>query len=572
MLIPLLPMLPDNLFNSGFTFDQAEANLHYRYRVLNSILIIAGAFSFLFALLSSLGINDIGPIHPKVDYLYSVICFLSILLLRKRRGLFTLVATILVVTTFLTFVSALLFVTTDEFRLVWFYLVVYISYILLGPRAGIWMTVSSIAVVLLCAQLFDLQLSRTSMVTALLGLVIASLLYHSYSRHMVDSLTELDMALKQANEANKAKNLFLAKISHEFRTPLNGLLGMAHILRGTKLDDEQKHYLDSFEHSGKILKTLIDELLDLSKIEAGRLQLVNRSFDTFQLALDLQVASEWLFDGSAVVFSTDFDAGMPLQLIGDRERLMQVILNLVNNAAKFTPQGEVTLQIGGEIIADSYRLHVEVRDTGIGIPEEKQEEIFGNFNQLATDRNLNNGVGLGLAISRRLINIMGGDLYLSSVEGVGSRFWFDVDLLVNTDIETPGPLEIKTPDTEMLHILVVDDNQINILAASVILEQAGYTVTTAVHGREAVDKIRAGRFDVVLMDVHMPVMDGVEATMEIRKGAAGDTRDIPVIGVTASVMQDEIKYFLDAGMDAVVEKPIDPETLIQTISALQHHE
>ncbi|MDH5359565.1 MAG: ATP-binding protein [Gammaproteobacteria bacterium] len=564
-------MLPDNFLNSGFTFNQSEANLHYRYRVLNSVLTIAALFSFLFALLSDLGFNDIGPIHSKVDYLYSVICFLSILLLRKRRGLFTLVATILVVTTFLTFVSALLFVSSDEFRLVWFYLVVYISYILLGPRAGIWMTVSSIAVVILCAQLFELQLSQTSMVTALLGLVIASLLYHSYSRHMADSLTELDMALKQANEANKAKNLFLAKISHEFRTPLNGLLGMAHILRGTKLDDEQKHYLDSFEHSGKILKTLIDELLDLSKIEAGRLQLVNRSFDTFQLALDVQVASEWLFDGSAVVFSTDFDAGMPLQLIGDRERLMQVILNLVNNAAKFTPQGEVTLQIGGEIIADTYRLHVEVRDTGIGIPEEKQEEIFGNFNQLATDRNLNNGVGLGLAISRRLINIMGGDLYLGSVEGVGSRFWFDVDLLVNTNIETPEPLEIKTPDTETLHILVVDDNQINILAASVILKQAGYTVTTAVHGREAIDKIRAGRFDVVLMDVHMPVMDGVEATMEIRKGAAGDTRDIPVIGVTASVMQDEINYFLDAGMDAVVEKPIEPETLIQTISGLQKH-
>ena len=564
-------MLPDNFLNSGFTFNQSEANLHYRYRVLNSVLTIAALFSFLFALLSDLGFNDIGPIHSKVDYLYSAICVFSILLLRKRRGLFTLVATILVVSTFLTFVSALLFVSSDEFRLVWFYFVVYISYMLLGPRAGIWTTVTIIAVVFVCANLFELQLSQTAMFTALMGLIIASLLYHSYSRHMADSLGELDMALKQANEANKAKNLFLAKISHEFRTPLNGLLGMAHILRGTKLDDEQKHYLDSFEHSGKILKTLIDELLDLSKIEAGKLQLTNRPFDTFQLALDVQVASEWLFDGSAVVFSTDFDAGMPLQLIGDRERLMQVIINLVNNAAKFTPQGEVTLQIGGEIVGDIYRLHVEVRDTGIGIPEEKQEEIFGNFNQLSSDKNLNNGVGLGLAISRRLINIMGSDLYLGSIVGVGSRFWFDVELLINDDIEIPEPVELNTPATESLHILVVDDNQINILAASMILKQAGHKVTTAEHGREAIDKLCAERFDAVLMDVHMPVMDGVEATREIRKDAAGGNNTIPVIGVTASVMQEEINYFLDAGMDAVVEKPIDPETLIQTITGLQNH-
>lgn len=555
------------LLNSGYTFTQTEATIQFRYRLLNSIILIAGSFSVLSASLSEFGLYVLGPVHTLVDYIYSLVCLLLLFLLRMDRRFYAISALFLIVSSMLTFLSALIFVTSDEFRLIWFYFVIYVAYVLLGIRIGMLMTVAVIVSILITTRLFDIHLSDTAIFTGILGLVIASLLHYVYAKHVFSNQQELDAALISANQASEAKSLFLANVSHEIRTPLNGLLGMAQILKKTRLDDEQKHYLDSFEYSGKSLKSLIDELLDLSKIESGKLQLTIRCFDFFRMVIDVQIASESYFEKTDVVLTTEIDGDVPAHLLGDRERLMQVVLNLVHNAAKFTETGEVKLRFGGFFVDEGFRLRVSVNDTGVGIPEARLDEVFESFSQLSEERNLNNGVGLGLAISRQLITTMGGNMFVNSTEGEGSCFWFDIVLPVYKGDVVDCSANSQQKYETTFKILVVDDDDINILAATVMLKQIGHTVDAARNGVEAIEKLKTDNFDVVLMDVHMPVMDGVEATKIIR---AGVNKDLPIIGVTASVMTDEVSHYLDIGMDAVVVKPIEEDSLSQAIYDVTH--
>ncbi|MCW8827035.1 MAG: ATP-binding protein [Gammaproteobacteria bacterium] len=559
-------MLPKKILNSGFTFSESESNLEFKFRVLNSILFITALFTLLIGLLGDYGINDIGQIQPKVNYLHSVICVILIFLLRIKRELFTLTATILVISSLASFISVLIFVIHDEFRLIWFYLVIYVTYVLLGPRAGSWMTIAVVASIITSANLFDLNLSKTAFFTAAVGLFIASLFNRSYSIEMSTNVNRLDKALVKAKQASDAKSLFLANISHEIRTPLNGMLGMAQVIQGTKLDDEQKHYLETFEQSGKTLQFLIDELLDLAKIESGTLALDPKAFDSFRWVMDIQMVTEPLFEENDVSFTTEIGSELPELLFGDSPRLMQVVINLVSNAAKFTHHGEVRLKIGGKPIDENrFNLQISVRDSGIGIPKDRLREIFNSFQQLSSNTIANKGVGLGLAISERLVSAMGGKLDVSSTEGEGSQFWFSIELPIIREA-APSSVATKQHDNDQqLSILLVDDDAINRLAASMLLKQAGHLVEMAADGMDAIEKLKTGSYDAVLMDIHMPMMDGVEATKLIRADTTQKNCHIPIIGVTASVMSDERKLYLEIGMDAVVEKPIISENLLQTI-------
>ncbi|MCW8888135.1 MAG: ATP-binding protein [Gammaproteobacteria bacterium] len=559
-------MLPKKILNSGFTFDESETNLKFKFRVLNSILLIAGIFSFLFGLLSDLGINDIGPIHSKVNYIYAATCFALIFILRGNRALFEVAATILVIASLLTFISALINVTNDEFRLIWFYLVIYVTYVLLGARAGMWMTAAVVASIIICANLFELNLSQIAFFTAAIGLIIASLLNRSYTIQMSNNVERLDKALVKTRQASDAKSLFLANISHEIRTPLNGMLGMAQVIQGTKLDDEQKHYLETFEQSGKTLQFLIDELLDLAKIESGTLALDPKDFDSFRWVMDIQMVTEPLFDENDVSFTTEIGNELPELLFGDSARLMQVVINLVSNAAKFTHHGEVRLKIGGKPIdKNRFNLQISVRDSGIGIPKDRLRDIFNSFQQISSNTIANKGVGLGLAISERLVSAMGGKLEVSSTEGEGSQFWFSIELPVISEAMPSSVASEQHDNDQQLSILLVDDDAINRLAASMLLKQAGHLVEMAADGMDAIEKLKTGSYDAVLMDIHMPMMDGVEATKLIRADTTQKNCHIPIIGVTASVMSDERKLYLEIGMDAVVEKPIISENLLKTI-------
>ena len=558
------------LLSSGFVFSENETQLEFKFKTLNSIMMVAIVFAFLFALLHDLQFIDMGPIHSKVDYVYSATTAVLLIILRKSKTYYTLIASLFMLVSLATFVSALNFVLNDEFRVIWFYFVIYVTYVLLGTRAGMSMTLASIAAIIISNSIHDLHISETATVTAILGLLVASLLSRIYTlqmsryeKQLETNINTLDKALDKAQEASKAKSLFLANMSHEIRTPLNGVLGMAQVMRGTTLDEQQRYYIDTISRSGKNLLFLLDELLDLSKIESGKVILEPTTFSTQEWITDIQDVVEPLFEETDVVFETELNDDIPLYLKGDATRLLQIVVNLVNNAAKYTNQGEVKLSIGGH--SDSHKqfeLQVSVKDTGIGIEADKVDQIFESFQQLESDRISNKGVGLGLAICKKLSDAMTGHLQVESIRGKGSHFSFSVNLqIIEKEVSRKKPA-VSYQNNKTLNILLVDDDRINRLAVSSLLKQNGHNVIEASNGEEAIDKLPTGDYDAILMDVHMPVMDGITATRKIRSN--GNDKTV-IIGLTASVMNDEIKSYLDSGMNAVVEKPVVIEKLLNTI-------
>ncbi len=389
------------------------------------------------------------------------------------------------------------------------------------------------------------------------------------SNELEEKIDELDIALEQSQQASKAKSLFLANVSHEIRTPMNGVLGMIQVLRGTSLNDEQRSYLDALDSSSIILLSLIDDLLDLSKIESGKLVLNIEPFDTSDWVNDIQNITEPLFENKKTVFFiTEVSNDLPAYLEGDATRLIQITANLLSNAAKCTQDGEIKLSIGGRVIKENqFELQVSVKDTGIGIADDKLKIIFEAFHQLEIDRTINKGVGLGLTICKRLTDIMGGGLYVSSSLGKGSCFTFSAVLSVPEIYSRSKDTGEGFKTNHALSILLVDDDLINRYAARTLLEQAGQKVIEAENGQDAIEKAKSQFFDVILMDVHMPVMDGIVATQKIREGNR-EGKQVTIIGLTASVMKDEIDLYLKAGMNAVVEKPIFIEKLMKTIQQL----
>ncbi|MDH5600180.1 MAG: ATP-binding protein [Gammaproteobacteria bacterium] len=374
-------------------------------------------------------------------------------------------------------------------------------------------------------------------------------------------------ARNDAESSNHAKSMFLANMSHEIRTPMNGVLGMIQVLRGTTLKEDQKHYLEILDSSSNHLLLLIDDLLDLSKIESGELVLDIDSFKTFSWITDIQNLVEPNFENKKTIFTTELSKNLPGYLEGDAARLLQVVVNLLNNAEKFTPNGEVKLEIGGELINENqFKLQVTVKDTGIGIADDKLEHVFEAFHQLETDRSINKGVGLGLAICKRLSDIMSGNLQVTSQLGKGSCFTFTTILSVPKENINLENTEQQFNIDHALSILLVDDNMINRFAARTLLEQAGHNIVEAENGKIAVEKTKLQSFDVILMDIYMPDMDGVSATRAIREGST-KAKHIPIIGLTASVMKYEKDLYLSAGMNAVVEKPIVINKLFKIIKS-----
>ena len=379
------------------------------------------------------------------------------------------------------------------------------------------------------------------------------------SRQLTAALADLEQQTRAARAASEAKSTFLAMMSHELRTPMNGVLGMAHALDRTALDARQAQYVKTLLRSGGGLMTILNDVLDLAKIEAGKFDIDSRPFNLHQAVgrtVDLWTHTA---EDKGLALVCELPADIPRWVGGDEARLRQILQNLLSNAVKFTASGEVRLSIRRSASGVAFT----VADTGPGLDQATQARLFHGFTQ--ADSSISRrfgGTGLGLAISRELARLMGGDLTVESRLGEGARFTLDLPLVeVEAEQEfADGPSDLEAA----LRVLVVDDNPTNQEVARALLEAIGASVSTASSGAEGLARLEDADFDVVLMDIHMPEMNGIETLAAIR--AAG-RETLPVVALTADAMTGERERLLALGFNGYLSKPIEPSALVRALAA-----
>ncbi|MEJ7928853.1 ATP-binding protein [Ramlibacter sp. AN1015] len=427
--------------------------------------------------------------------------------------------------------------------------------------AGVWSTLEGRgATVEMVSQGMDLLTRMQALQLYLAAMVMTSLPFAALLSHQRQLLNAL-------RRSSAARSQFFSAMSHEIRTPMTGVLGLADLLASEPLQPRQQQYVSAIRASGQHLLSVINDILDFSRIESGKLPLEVLPFSILEVLEQVRSLMHPLAVERGLSLRLELDPHLPPAVLGDPTRLRQVLINLAGNAVKFTPQGEVVLSASAEPApSKGIRLHLAVRDTGIGIETDKLGELFQPFSQVeqSTARRFG-GTGLGLAICKRLIDAMGGSITVESVPGRGSTFRVDLPLEVaeGAALETPLPEAYEPPPPS--RILIAEDVEVNREILRTVLEKQGHTVVFAVDGQEAVQRVEAELFDLVLMDVQMPVMDGVEATRRIRQlpGARAHT---PVIGLTANVMAQEQRQYLAAGMNECQMKPVDWHALNAAIA------
>jgi len=382
----------------------------------------------------------------------------------------------------------------------------------------------------------------------------------AFQEHQAHLIEELEAARDKANAASDAKSNFLGVISHELRTPMNGVLGAAQLLNATRLEPTQREYLSIIRNSGDNLLSLLNDILDMTKIEAGKM-----TFETVDVTVaDLHKRVVGPFQAQAeakgLTFTVRQEGEIPAVVRGDPLRVCQVIHNLLSNAVKFTDAGEIIYTVRGERLGDGRaRFDFVVRDSGAGISPEDIERLFQPFTQVdASSTRRFGGTGLGLTISRRMANIMGGDITVESAPGEGSTFTFsaEAEVVEWAREEEAAPIAAEVEGGQALSVLVVEDHPVNRMILEAWMGSAGHSSATAENGQIAIEAASEQRFDLIVMDVNMPVMDGLTATRAIRAGD-GPNADTPIVVLSASARTEDHQAGLDAGADAYLNKPID---------------
>lgn len=571
--IPVFTSLP-----KGMRDEYAEISRHQFKSFLQAILILYPTWEvmvILWQLILGNGQNSYTPGIVLITY-YMILLLVSTLPIAKKLvhflGVAAITGTVLMFATIASY-------STETAGTNWaiFFVPLQMVPLMTSFTAALSTLWLSTIIILDFARQANLGETTYEMVRIIVGVyVIASIgisyLATQYRRTSFLLGKQLEAALHDAKSANEAKSAFLATMSHEVRTPLTGILGIVSLIKHTQLSKKQRDYIDTIQYSGDTLLALLNDLLDITKIETGKLDLENLTFNTRRFVSSVVDLMKSRAEEKGVVFDFRIAPDVPEHIEADPTRLRQVLLNLVSNAIKFTEQGAVDVYVSiADIQNRNMLLRFEITDTGIGIPHDVQQKLFQEYTQVnASISRRFGGTGLGLSICRKIVELMDGRIGLNSEPGHGSTFWFEIPV---TSAKPSNPENDAGPSSPAfdkrgdLHILVAEDNGINQRVIAGLLERCGHTVTIAGNGEQALSFLRNPDFpcDLVFMDVQMPVLDGISATRQIRE-LSGSRNAIPIIALTAGSADSDRTSCLDAGMDDFLMKPLNPNDLYAKIN------